>query len=100
VVKQERDEVVAGISDVHGSDLWIKGGYFTFRSAIFDYLDEGEDLFEAPIQRLIAHQNLETLHEGGRPPCGTSGSSGRVHGRPTAGRHRCRMGPRRRQSGN
>jgi glucose-1-phosphate cytidylyltransferase len=88
-VRHAQDGVVTGISDVHGSDLWINGGYFIFRSTIFDYLGEGEELFEEPFQRLVAAdqlvayryegfwtavdtlkdlQNLETLHESGRPP--------------------------------
>jgi glucose-1-phosphate cytidylyltransferase len=89
VVTHEGDGLVTGISDVNGSDLWIHGGCFIFRQAIFDYLGDGEDLVEEPFQRLIAAdqlvtyryegfwtavdtlkdlQNLETLNESGRPP--------------------------------
>jgi glucose-1-phosphate cytidylyltransferase len=89
VVTHERDGLVTGISDVHGSNLWVNGGYFIFRQAIFDYLREGEDLIEEPFRRLIAddelvtyrHEgfwtavdtlkdlhNLEALYEGGQPP--------------------------------
>ena len=89
MVTHEGDGLVTGISDVNGSDLWIHGGCFIFRQAIFDYLGDGEDLVEEPFQRLIAAdqlvtyryegfwtavdtlkdlQNLETLNESGRPP--------------------------------
>ncbi|MDQ6948847.1 MAG: glucose-1-phosphate cytidylyltransferase, partial [Actinomycetota bacterium] len=67
----------------------INGGYFIFRRAIFDYMREGEELVEEPFQRLIAdrqlmayrydgfwaamdtfkdRQQLEALHQSGRPP--------------------------------
>jgi len=89
VVTYERDGVVTGISNVRGADLWVNGGCFIFRQAIFDYLGEGEDLLEEPFRRLIADdelvtyryegfwtavdtlkdlQTLEALYESGRPP--------------------------------
>jgi glucose-1-phosphate cytidylyltransferase len=39
-------------------DLRINGGFFVFRHEIFDYLRDGEDLVEAPFQRLIAERRL------------------------------------------
>ena len=47
------------------ADLWINGGFFIFRSQIFDYLRDGEELVEAPFRRLIdADQLLAFKHEG------------------------------------
>lgn len=47
------------------ADLWINGGFFIFRREIFDYIREGEELVEAPFQRLIdADQLMAYRHEG------------------------------------
>ena len=47
------------------ADLWINGGFFIFRSQIFDYLRDGEELVETPFRRLIdADQLLAFKHEG------------------------------------
>ena len=47
------------------ANLWINGGFFIFRPAIFDYMRLGEELVEAPFQRLIeADQLMAFRHEG------------------------------------
>lgn len=47
------------------ANLWINGGFFIFRKEIFEYMREGEELVEAPFQRLIdANQLLAYRHEG------------------------------------
>jgi glucose-1-phosphate cytidylyltransferase len=47
------------------SEIWINGGYFLFRSAIFDYMREGEELVLQPFSRLIAdNQLIAYKHEG------------------------------------
>lgn len=47
------------------ADLWINGGFFIFRSEIFDYMREGEELVEMPFRRLIeADKLLAVRHEG------------------------------------
>ena len=35
------------------ADIWINGGYFIFRSEIFEYIREGEDLVLEPFNRLM-----------------------------------------------
>ena len=81
--------IVTGIDHVTNSGLRINGGFFIFRSSIFDYIRPGEELVEEPFQRLIAEeqliaypyqgfwapmdtlkdmQNLEALYETGSPP--------------------------------
>jgi len=41
-----------------GGALRINGGFFVFRRSIFDYLGPGDDLVEAPFQRLIEEGKL------------------------------------------
>ena len=52
------DGLVTNIRGVKQSDLWINGGYFVFKREIFDYLLPGEELVEAPFQRLIDRRKL------------------------------------------
>ena len=40
------------------SDMWINAGYFLLRPAIFDYMNEGEELVLEPFSRLIAEDQL------------------------------------------
>ena len=47
-----------GIHDVRGAGLRINGGYFVFRSAIFDYLRPGEDLLDGAFARLVGDNQL------------------------------------------
>jgi glucose-1-phosphate cytidylyltransferase len=89
IVSHDPDGLVTSITDVHGTDLWVNGGYFVFRQEIFDYLREGEDLVEEPFRRLIKDdqllayryegfwtamdtlkdlQSLQALHDSGTPP--------------------------------
>ena len=76
------------IDDVRVSDIWINGGYMILRKEIFDYIEDGEELVQEPFQRLVKQnllvsyryegfwapmdtlkdqQQLESLHESGRP---------------------------------
>jgi glucose-1-phosphate cytidylyltransferase len=50
--------VATGIEDVTRADLWINGGYFVLRNAIFEHINEGEDLVIEPFQRLIERRQL------------------------------------------
>lgn len=40
------------------SEIWINGGFFVFKSQIFDYMNDGEELVLEPFQRLIAENQL------------------------------------------
>jgi glucose-1-phosphate cytidylyltransferase len=44
---------VTGFRDMDESGLRVNGGFFIFRQAVFDHLREGEELVEAPFQRLV-----------------------------------------------
>ena len=51
---------------------WENGGYFIFRPEIFDYLNEGDDLVEDAITRLITQQKvLAYPHKGYWSPADT-----------------------------
>ena len=58
VVELDDGQVVERITSISKSDLWINGGYFIFRRAIFDYMQPGEELIEEPFTRLIERGQL------------------------------------------
>jgi glucose-1-phosphate cytidylyltransferase len=89
LVSMADDGLVRDIQPVTTSDIWVNGGYFVLRRAIFDYIGAGEELVEEPFRRLIAEgqlvghryegfwmpmdtfkdqQTLEALYQSGRPP--------------------------------
>jgi glucose-1-phosphate cytidylyltransferase len=63
------DSVVTGINYAGSSDTWINGGYFVFRKQIFDYIEPGDDLVDAPFQRLIEAGELMTIKHNGFWAC-------------------------------
>lgn len=58
LVNVDRTNHVQAIRSVQDSDVLINGGYFAFRSRIFDYLRPGEELVGAPFARLIQDNQL------------------------------------------
>jgi glucose-1-phosphate cytidylyltransferase len=52
------DGTVTRIGPWSHSDLWINGGYMLLKGEIFDYIEPGDELVEAPFQRLIERQQL------------------------------------------
>lgn len=64
-VQSGDDGLVQRFGTVQTADLWINGGYMALESTIFDYMEDGEELVEAPFQRLMDRQLLRTVrHEG------------------------------------
>ena len=82
-------DLVGHIESAERSDVWINGGFFMFRQAIFDYIRPGEELVREPFRRLIddeqllayrydgffqpmdtlkEQQTLDALYHSGRPP--------------------------------
>ncbi|MFQ5417652.1 MAG: sugar phosphate nucleotidyltransferase [Myxococcota bacterium] len=58
-VVQLRDKgVVTGIEDIRMADVRINGGYFAFKTEIFEYMHPGEELVTEPFQRLIREEEL------------------------------------------
>jgi len=65
LIEMEQDGKVNDIRPTQDANLWINGGFFIFRSGIFDYLRDGEDLVEEPFKRLIEDDQLFAFrHEG------------------------------------
>jgi glucose-1-phosphate cytidylyltransferase len=52
------DGLVSAIVPMAKSGLWINGGYMVLRREIFDYMQPGDELVEAPFERLVADQKL------------------------------------------
>jgi len=52
------DNAVETIAPLRDSGVRINGGYFIFRKEIFDYMNPGDDLVDAPFHRLIAEKKL------------------------------------------
>ena len=52
--------IVKSLQSATMADHWINGGFFACRRSIFDYVQAGEELVEAPFARLAAKQLLWT----------------------------------------
>lgn len=57
-VTTDEQHVVTQVTSLRDRQLWINGGFFIFRSEIFDYINEGDELVEAPFARLVAQRKL------------------------------------------
>jgi glucose-1-phosphate cytidylyltransferase len=69
VVSARPDGLVEQITPVDRSQVWINGGFFIFKQAIFDYIREGEELVQQPFYRLIAEGQLVTYPNPGFWAC-------------------------------
>lgn len=58
VVSLKNGGIVTGIDYVSNTDILINGGFFIFRKEIFRYIEPGDELVEAPFQRLIREEQL------------------------------------------
>jgi glucose-1-phosphate cytidylyltransferase len=58
VVSFDQGHQVRDIEAVSDADIWINGGYFVLRRAIFDYMEAGDELVEEPFRRVIGAQRL------------------------------------------
>jgi glucose-1-phosphate cytidylyltransferase len=58
VVSFDEGALIDNIQPVGCSDLWINGGFFAFKQAIFDYIQDREELVCEPFQRLIQRKEL------------------------------------------
>jgi len=57
-VRTDADGAVVEIRESGDVELRINGGYFVFRTDIFDYIQAGEDLIGAPFHRLTSAGQL------------------------------------------
>jgi glucose-1-phosphate cytidylyltransferase len=63
-IDKESDRVL-GFRSSDRADMWINAGFFIFRSQIFDYIREGEELVIEPFQRLVeANEIVAYKHAG------------------------------------
>ncbi|MBX3013816.1 MAG: glucose-1-phosphate cytidylyltransferase [Caldilineaceae bacterium] len=69
VVSGQENGVVETIKPINRGDMWINGGFFIFKRAIFDYIEEGEELVMEPFQRLIRANQLVTYRNTGFWAC-------------------------------
>lgn len=58
VTTQPGSGLVTDIHPINNGDIRVNGGYFIFRSEIFEYMKEGEELVEEPFHRLLQEQQL------------------------------------------
>jgi glucose-1-phosphate cytidylyltransferase len=58
IVRAEDGPLVQEIRPLASTDIWINGGFFVMRRAIFEYLRQGEELVREPFQRLIRNRML------------------------------------------
>ncbi|MEZ4456870.1 MAG: hypothetical protein R2882_10025 [Gemmatimonadales bacterium] len=65
VASSGRNGIVTGLEDVARRDLRVNGGFFAFRSEIFNYLRPGEDLVGEPFERLMGEQALHAYRYDG-----------------------------------
>jgi glucose-1-phosphate cytidylyltransferase len=61
VVRTGDADHVTALTRVSEADLRINGGYFMLRREIFDVLERGDELVEAPFARLIAAGRLDAV---------------------------------------
>ena len=57
-VEADASGLVNKIEHVGGAEYWINGGFFVLRQDIFNYMEDGDELVEAPFQRLIKEKKL------------------------------------------
>jgi len=65
VVSLRDDRSVEQIRYVRDTEILINAGYFVFRSELFHYMKEGEELVEAPFGRLIQENQLVAYRHDG-----------------------------------
>jgi glucose-1-phosphate cytidylyltransferase len=58
VVDVGEDGLITQVTPVRDLRQWENGGYFVLRPQVFDYLNEGEDLVEDALPRLIAQRRV------------------------------------------
>jgi glucose-1-phosphate cytidylyltransferase len=72
VVDIDEDGLVTQVTPMRDLRQWENGGYFVLRQAIFDHLNEGEDLVEDAITRLVPQGKvLAYPHKGYWSPADT-----------------------------
>jgi glucose-1-phosphate cytidylyltransferase len=66
---RSENSTVQAILPISHCDVWINGGFFALKQAIFDHIKEGEELVLEPFQRLIKAGELTTYRHDGFWAC-------------------------------
>jgi glucose-1-phosphate cytidylyltransferase len=56
---------VTALTRAQEADVWINGGFFVLRPEIFDYLQPGDELVDAPFKRLMERGRLYSYRYAG-----------------------------------
>jgi glucose-1-phosphate cytidylyltransferase len=64
-VRAADDGLVSAMGAMSRDELWINGGFFALRQEIFDHINEGEELVEQPLARLIEKKKVVTYKHHG-----------------------------------
>ncbi|MEL6923431.1 MAG: glucose-1-phosphate cytidylyltransferase, partial [Bacteroidota bacterium] len=65
LVESNNSGLITSIAPIANTKLSLNVGYFCLRPEIFDYMNYGEELVEAPLQRLIDEKKLITYQHDG-----------------------------------
>jgi glucose-1-phosphate cytidylyltransferase len=57
-IEEGESNLVSGIRAINNGSVRINGGFFVFKTKIFDYIREREELVNGPFSRLINEQQL------------------------------------------
>ncbi|MGC4083767.1 MAG: sugar phosphate nucleotidyltransferase [Vicinamibacterales bacterium] len=72
VVRMNDDGEVISLVRAEDADVWINGGFFVLRPSVFDVIEPGDELVEAPFRRLVhAHRLYSYRHAGFWAPLDT-----------------------------
>lgn len=61
MVAAEPDGRVRQLVSAIDADMWINGGFFVLDRSVFSWMEEGDELVEAPFRRLAAAGKLATM---------------------------------------
>ena len=64
-MRAAEDGTVESFGELGAETLWINAGFFVFRSTVFDHIAPGDELVEAPFQRMIAARRLYAYRHAG-----------------------------------
>lgn len=69
IAKSQPDGTVTAIEHITKAGYRVNGGFFILRKEIFDYIEPGDELVEAPFRRLIAAGQLVAYRHDGFWAC-------------------------------
>lgn len=64
-IKADDEDFVTTIAPISESGFWINGGFFILRQSIFDYMEPGDELVDAPFRRIAAERRLMVYRHAG-----------------------------------